>query len=132
MITLVLTICLHFSFVEVIRDLCAVFEENKYMSYGEKVVDFVGEVVKEYGPRLAGSEAELRAGERIYKLMFEFCNEVRKDWFVSRPRGFTNYIWVVFFLYILGATFYFTGLWFAIFALTPRIVDIRSPAVLTL
>jgi len=88
------------------------------MSYGEKVVDFVREVVKEYGPRLAGSEAELRAGELIYKLMSEFCDEVRKDWFVSRPRGFTDYIWVVFFLYLLGVTLCFMGLWFAIFVLT--------------
>ena len=53
--------------------------EDKYMSYGEKVVDFVREVVKEYGPRLAGSEAELRAGKRIYKLMSELCDGVRKD-----------------------------------------------------
>ncbi len=95
-----------------------VWSKDKSMSYGEKVVDFVREVIREYGPRLAGSEAELRTGEHIYKLMSEFCDEVEKDWFVSRPKGFTDYIWVVFSLYFLGAILYFMGLWFAIFALT--------------
>lgn len=84
------------------------------VSYGEKVLNFVREVIEKYGPRLAGSKGEMKAGEHIYKLMSKFCDEVWKDWYVSRPRGFTDYIWVVFSLYLLGAISYFMGFWAAI------------------
>jgi len=102
------------------------------MSYGEKVIDFVREVVKEYGPRLAGSEAELRAGELIYKLMSEFCDEVRKDWFVSRPRGFTDYIGRVLPLPPWRNVVLHGALVRHICPHSPRIVDICSPTVLAL
>ncbi|TDA25158.1 MAG: hypothetical protein DSO00_09020 [Archaeoglobi archaeon] len=87
------------------------------MGYGENVVEFVSHVCKAYGPRIAGSEGEMNAGEYIYRLMSDFCDEVKKDWFISRPKGFTDYIWITTFLYILGAVLYFMGYWFLTFLL---------------
>jgi hypothetical protein len=45
------------------------------MSCGKKVINFVREVLRESDPELARSEAELKAGEHIYKLVSKFCNE---------------------------------------------------------
>lgn len=69
---------------------------------GEKLVEFVTRICRECGPRLAGSEGEKKAGERIYKEMSEFCDEVEKEYFRSRPAGFLDYMWFTTGLYIGG------------------------------
>ncbi|MEM2189889.1 MAG: M20/M25/M40 family metallo-hydrolase [Archaeoglobaceae archaeon] len=87
------------------------------MNYGDRVVEFVEKVCKEFGARLAGTESELKAGDYIYELMADFCDEVKKEWFISRPKGFTDYVWITALLYILGVCFYFMEIWFLTFIL---------------
>ncbi|MCS7144880.1 MAG: M28 family peptidase, partial [Archaeoglobaceae archaeon] len=87
------------------------------MTYGERVLEFVQYVCKNYGARLAGSEGEMKTGDYIYELMSNFCDEVKKEWFVSRPKGFTDYIWITSMLYILGVAFYFMEYWIITFIL---------------
>jgi len=69
---------------------------------GEKMVELVTRICKEYGPRLAGSEGEKKAGEILYKEISDFCDEVDKEYFRSRPGGFLDYIWFTAGLYIGG------------------------------
>lgn len=69
---------------------------------GEKLVDFVAEICRECGARVAGSEGEKKAGEILYKVMSEFCDEVEKEYYKSRPGGFLDYIWFTAGLYIAG------------------------------
>ncbi|MEM4540442.1 MAG: M28 family metallopeptidase [Archaeoglobaceae archaeon] len=87
------------------------------MNYGSRVLEFVNHVCKNYGTRLAGSEGELKTGDYIYELMTDFCDEVKKEWFISRPKGFTDYIWVTAMLYILAVALYFMDFWIATFFL---------------
>lgn len=69
---------------------------------GERLVDFVAEICRECGARVAGSEGEKKAGEILYKVMSEFCDEVEKEYYKSRPGGFLDYIWFTAGLYIAG------------------------------
>ncbi|MFN3383266.1 MAG: M28 family metallopeptidase [Archaeoglobaceae archaeon] len=87
------------------------------MSNCENVLEFVNHVYKNFGTRLAGSDGETKTGEYIYKSMSDFCDEVEKEFFTSRPRGFTDYIWVTFSLYVLAAISYFMGSWLMSFFL---------------
>ncbi|MEM4425061.1 MAG: M20/M25/M40 family metallo-hydrolase [Candidatus Nezhaarchaeales archaeon] len=74
-----------------------------------RVIEFVKRVCEECGPRLAGSEGERKAGEIIYRELTTFCDEVEKEYFESRPRGFLDYIWFTFSFYFAGAILYFLG-----------------------
>ncbi len=87
------------------------------MKHGERVLEFVNYVYKNFGTRLAGSEGEMRTGEYIHEIMSEFCDEVEKEVFTSRPRGFTDYIWITALLYALAVISYFIGFWFMTFVL---------------
>ncbi|MFP3318327.1 MAG: M28 family peptidase [Thermoplasmata archaeon] len=72
-------------------------------------VDFVKKLIDETGPRLSGSYGEQKAGEIIYDEMGKFADSVDKEYYVSRPRGFLDFIWFTAFFYIIGAIFYFFG-----------------------
>lgn len=87
------------------------------MKFGERVFEFVKYVCEKYGARIAGSEGEMMSGDYIYEQMTDFCDDVKKEWFISHPKGFTDYIWVTAFLYILGAALYFFEFWIATFIL---------------
>lgn len=71
--------------------------------------EFIRYVCENYGPRLSGSYGEERAGEYIYTKMGEFADSVEKEYYVSRPRGFLDFIWFTAAFYVTGAVFYFLG-----------------------
>lgn len=76
---------------------------------GEKMVEFVTRICKECGPRLAGSEGEKKAGEILYQEISEFCDEVEREHFRSRPGGFLDYIWFTAGFYLAGVAIYLLG-----------------------
>ncbi|MGC9126539.1 MAG: M28 family metallopeptidase [Thermoplasmata archaeon] len=72
--------------------------------------DFVRRICDDYGPRLSGSYGEQMAGEAIYEEMRKFSDDVEKEFYVSRPRAFLDFIWFTASFYILGAVLYFLNL----------------------
>ncbi len=78
-------------------------------------MEFINYVCSEFGPRISGSGGEYRAGEFIYQEMKKFADEVEKEFYISHPAGFLDFIWFTVAFYILGVLLYFFG----IFILVP-------------
>ncbi len=70
-------------------------------------IDFVKYVSNKFGTRVSGSKGEYQAGEFIYDEIKKFADKVEKEYYVSSPAAFLDFIWFTAGLYILGSIFYF-------------------------
>ncbi|MFX0124826.1 MAG: hypothetical protein ACFFAE_14440, partial [Candidatus Hodarchaeota archaeon] len=74
---------------------------------GQRMIDFINRIYEEVGPRLAGSEEEMKAGNIIHDELTGFCDEVNQEEFSCRPGGFLGFIWITALFYIAGVLAYF-------------------------
>ncbi|UCG01003.1 MAG: M28 family peptidase [Candidatus Heimdallarchaeota archaeon] len=74
---------------------------------GQRMIDFIQRIFDEVGPRLAGSEEEMKAGNIIQEELSTFCDEVIQEKFSCRPGGFLDFIWITALFYLAGILAYF-------------------------
>ncbi|MHA1974249.1 MAG: M28 family metallopeptidase [Candidatus Hodarchaeales archaeon] len=74
---------------------------------GKTMINFIDNICKEVGPRLAGTPEEKRAGDIIYNKFKTFCDEVTQEEFSCHPQGFLDFIKIVAILYLLAVLSYY-------------------------
>ncbi|UCG90673.1 MAG: M28 family peptidase [Candidatus Heimdallarchaeota archaeon] len=83
--------------------------ERRIDPSGQRMIDFIQRIYDEVGPRLAGSEEEIKAGNIIQDELTGFCDEVDQEKFSCRPGGFLDFVWVTALFYMAGIVAYFVA-----------------------
>ncbi len=76
------------------------------MNY-EKPYDFVVDICKQYGARIAGSESDLKTADEIKQILSEITDEVREEDFQVCPRSLQIMINFIIGIFTIGVISYF-------------------------
>ena len=80
---------------------------EKYQDY---MIKFIEDICNDIGPREAGTESELKCGDKIEEDMKEFCDKTHQEVFRCSPKAFLGFIRYGALMAIIAIIFYWLSL----------------------